>query len=140
VAASANLRVIAFSIFWRKFNTNGAVVGLAVGLIASIGLILVSPSLMAVDPPNAFRLDFLAQFSAHFSVTNLPPATNSTNFRYAPTRDSAPKKPPATDLGYFTIGRAAYNRRELFGSERYRLAAFSHQRKITFVRTRLVCA
>ena len=52
VAASANLPVIVLSIFWRRFNTSGAVVGLATGLIASIGLILVSPSLMAIDPPN----------------------------------------------------------------------------------------
>ena len=47
VAASANLPVIVMSIFWRRFNTAGAVTGLAVGLLASIGLILVSPSLMA---------------------------------------------------------------------------------------------
>src|SRR5271165_4446052 len=53
VAASANLPVIVFSIFWRRFNTTGAVAGLAVGLIASIGLILVGPSLMAIDPPTA---------------------------------------------------------------------------------------
>jgi cation/acetate symporter len=33
-------------------RTAGAVVGVAVGLLASIGLILVGPSLMAVDPPN----------------------------------------------------------------------------------------
>jgi cation/acetate symporter len=52
VAASANLPVIVLSIFWRRFNTAGAVVGLAVGLLASIGLILVSPSLMAIDPPT----------------------------------------------------------------------------------------
>jgi cation/acetate symporter len=52
VAASANLPVIVLSIFWRRFNTAGAVAGLAVGLLASIGLILVSPSLMAVDPPT----------------------------------------------------------------------------------------
>jgi len=50
VAASANLPVIVLSIFWRRFNTAGAVVGLGVGLIASIGLILVSPSIMGVDP------------------------------------------------------------------------------------------
>src|SRR3974377_2082644 len=53
VAASANLPVIVLSIFWRRFNTTGAVTGLAVGLIASIGLILVSPSLMGIDPPTA---------------------------------------------------------------------------------------
>ena len=52
VAASANLPVIVLSIFWKRFNTVGACAGLATGLIASIGLILVSPSLMAVDPPT----------------------------------------------------------------------------------------
>jgi len=52
VAASANLPVIVFAIFWRRFNTTGTVAGLAVGLIASIGLILVGPSLMGIDPPT----------------------------------------------------------------------------------------
>ena len=52
VAASANLPVIVLSIFWKRFNTTGAVLGLAVGLIASIGLILVGPSLMGIDPPT----------------------------------------------------------------------------------------
>lgn len=47
VAASANLPVIIFSIFWRRFNTTGAVCGLAVGLISSIVVILVSPDFMA---------------------------------------------------------------------------------------------
>ncbi len=42
VAASANLPVILFSIFWRRFNTSGAVAGLAVGLVSSIVLILLS--------------------------------------------------------------------------------------------------
>jgi cation/acetate symporter len=51
VAASANLPVIVFSLFWRRFNTRGAVGGLATGLLASIILILLSPSIMTVDPP-----------------------------------------------------------------------------------------
>ncbi len=42
VAASANLPVILFSIFWKRFNTTGACAGLAVGLISSIVLILLS--------------------------------------------------------------------------------------------------
>lgn len=46
VAASANLPVIVFSIFWRRFNTTGAVSGLGVGLLASILLIAVSPDFM----------------------------------------------------------------------------------------------
>lgn len=49
VAASANLPVIVLSLYWRRFNTTGAVMGLGVGLLASIGLILVSPSIMGID-------------------------------------------------------------------------------------------
>jgi len=52
VAASANLPVIVFSLFWKRFNTRGAVAGLATGLLASIVLILISPSIMTVDPPT----------------------------------------------------------------------------------------
>ena len=50
VAASANLPVIVLSIFWRRFNTAGAVCGLAVGLVSSIVLIIISPSVMGLDP------------------------------------------------------------------------------------------
>ncbi|HZJ14839.1 MAG TPA: cation acetate symporter [Chthoniobacteraceae bacterium] len=49
VAASANLPVIVLSIFWRRFNTAGAVAGLGVGLLASIILIAISPSVMGTD-------------------------------------------------------------------------------------------
>ncbi|HEX9109775.1 MAG TPA: hypothetical protein VF832_21175, partial [Longimicrobiales bacterium] len=43
VAASANLPAIVLSLFWRRFNTAGAVCGLAGGLLASIVLILLGP-------------------------------------------------------------------------------------------------
>lgn len=52
VAASANLPVIIFSLFWRRFNTRGAVAGLATGLASSVILILISPSFMGIDPPT----------------------------------------------------------------------------------------
>ena len=52
VAASANLPVIVFSLFWKRFNTTGAVMGLATGLAASVVLILISPSIMKVDAPT----------------------------------------------------------------------------------------
>ena len=52
VAASANLPVIVFSLYWRRFTTRGAVWGLAAGLASSVGLILVSPSFMGVDGPE----------------------------------------------------------------------------------------
>jgi cation/acetate symporter len=46
VAASANLPVMLFSIFWKRFNTAGAVSGLITGLVSSIILILVSPDFL----------------------------------------------------------------------------------------------
>jgi cation/acetate symporter len=49
VAASANLPVIVLSIFWKRFNTAGAVCGLAIGLVSSIVLIILSPSVMGLD-------------------------------------------------------------------------------------------
>jgi cation/acetate symporter len=49
VAASANLPVIVLSLFWRRFNTRGAVAGLATGLLSSLILILISPSIMKGD-------------------------------------------------------------------------------------------
>src|SRR3954462_33869 len=52
VAASANLPVIVLSIFWKRFTTEGAIWGLASGLISSLVLIIISPSIMGVDGPN----------------------------------------------------------------------------------------
>lgn len=51
VAASANLPVILFSLFWKRFNTSGAVTGILTGLFSSILLVLVSPNLM--NPESA---------------------------------------------------------------------------------------
>ncbi len=42
VAASANLPVILFTLFWKRFNTAGAVGGLCGGLISSLFLIVIS--------------------------------------------------------------------------------------------------
>src|SRR5437660_4268130 len=53
VAASANLPVIVLSLFWKRFTTRGAVCGLGTGLVASILLIVIGPSIMGVDAPGA---------------------------------------------------------------------------------------
>jgi cation/acetate symporter len=49
VAASANLPVIVLSLYWRRFTTAGAVAGLATGLVVSIALILVGPSVRGAE-------------------------------------------------------------------------------------------
>jgi cation/acetate symporter len=50
VAASANVPVIVLSIYWKRFNTAGAVCGLGVGLVASLVLIIIGPSVMNTAP------------------------------------------------------------------------------------------
>lgn len=71
VAASAHFPVIVLSIFWRPFNTAGAVAGLCAGLISSIGLILISPTFMGIDPPNAITAArHLFQARAWFPLEN----------------------------------------------------------------------
>jgi cation/acetate symporter len=52
VAASASFPVLFLSVFWRRFNTAGAVAGLTVGLLSAIGLILLGPNFMGIDPPG----------------------------------------------------------------------------------------
>ncbi|HEX2145141.1 MAG TPA: cation acetate symporter [Glycomyces sp.] len=43
VAASANLPTLLLSLFWKRFNTAGAVAGIYGGLISAIGLVVFSP-------------------------------------------------------------------------------------------------
>jgi cation/acetate symporter len=71
VAASANLPVIVLSIFWRRFSTTGAVAGLAVGLVSSMILIAVSPSMMGIDGPEiAAAKRHLIQMKPFFPLNN----------------------------------------------------------------------
>lgn len=71
VAASANLPGILLSIFWKRFNTAGAVGGLAAGLIASIGLIILSPTIMGIDAATvAASARHLIQHKAIFPLEN----------------------------------------------------------------------
>ncbi|QDH10626.1 cation acetate symporter [Nocardioides dongxiaopingii] len=43
VAASANLPTIVFNMFWRRFNTRGALWSIYGGLISAVGLVIFSP-------------------------------------------------------------------------------------------------
>jgi cation/acetate symporter len=44
VAASANFPALLLALTWRRFNTVGAVTGVLFGVVSSIGLVIVSPS------------------------------------------------------------------------------------------------
>jgi len=43
VAASANFPALLLALTWRRFNTTGAVTGVLVGVVSSIGLVILSP-------------------------------------------------------------------------------------------------
>jgi cation/acetate symporter len=45
VASAGNLPTVVLSLFWRKMNTAGIVAGLVIGVVLSIGLVLVSPNM-----------------------------------------------------------------------------------------------
>jgi len=51
VAASANVPVILLTIFWKRFNTTGAVTGMLVGLISAVVLVLISPNVLTGPNP-----------------------------------------------------------------------------------------
>src|SRR3712207_2341225 len=52
VAASANVPVILLTIFWKRFNTAGAVTGILVGLISAVVLVILSPNVLTGPNPE----------------------------------------------------------------------------------------
>jgi cation/acetate symporter len=46
IAASANLPVILFSMYWRRFSDRGAVAAVLAGTLSSIGLVLLGPAVI----------------------------------------------------------------------------------------------
>jgi cation/acetate symporter len=67
VAASANLPTILFSLFWRRFNTRGALWSIYGGLISAIGLIIFSPVMSGkVDPKTGASLSMITDTGIDF--------------------------------------------------------------------------
>ena len=54
VAASANLPAILYSLFWKRFNTQGAVWAIYGGLISAVTLVIFSPVVSGKPPVPAF--------------------------------------------------------------------------------------
>ncbi len=67
VAASANLPTILFSLFWRRFNTRGALWSIYGGLISSIGLIAFSPVVSGkIDAKTGASLSMITNTGVDF--------------------------------------------------------------------------
>jgi cation/acetate symporter len=58
VAASANLPTLLYSLFWRRFNTMGALFSIYGGLILSVGLIVFSPAVSGTKTSMIHGVDF----------------------------------------------------------------------------------
>ncbi|WP_291423517.1 cation acetate symporter [Deinococcus sp.] len=70
IAASANLPVILYTLFWRRFNANGAIWGIVGGLVVTLSLIAISPNIMKIDKPDLKTARHLIQRNAIFPLEN----------------------------------------------------------------------
>ena len=59
VAASANFPALLLALTWRRFNTSGAVTGVLFGVISSIALVIVSPTVWPGADSEGGALDVL---------------------------------------------------------------------------------
>jgi len=74
IAASANLPTILYSLFWRRFNTRGALWSIYGGLITALTLIVFSPVVSGkpVDPATGKSLSMLQGTDFHWFPLDNP--------------------------------------------------------------------
>ncbi|WP_394650048.1 cation acetate symporter [uncultured Deinococcus sp.] len=70
IAASANLPVILFTLFWKKFNATGAIWGIVGGILTCLALIAVSPNIRGIDPPEKTTGRHVVQAAPIFPLEN----------------------------------------------------------------------
>ncbi|APT84309.1 solute symporter family protein [Corynebacterium aquilae] len=58
IAASANLPTILYSLYWKKFNTTGALASMYTGLITALVLIIFSPAVSGFEKSMFPNVDF----------------------------------------------------------------------------------
>jgi cation/acetate symporter len=74
VAASANLPTILYSLFWKRFNTSGALWSIYGGLIVTITLIILSPAVSG-QPTSMFKnADFALFPLSNPGIVSIPVA------------------------------------------------------------------
>ena len=56
VAASANLPAMLLTIYWRRFNATGAVIGMVTGLLSALILVALSPNVWDPEPGKAILI------------------------------------------------------------------------------------
>uniref|UniRef100_UPI003D769462 sodium:solute symporter family transporter n=1 Tax=Salmonella enterica TaxID=28901 RepID=UPI003D769462 len=73
VAASANLPTLLYSLFWRKFNTTGALFSIYGGLISCLVLIVFSPAVSGAPSAMFPNVDFSWFPLSNPGIVSIPP-------------------------------------------------------------------
>ena len=60
VAASSNLPAVLLTLYWKRCNTTGIVLGMTVGALSAIGLVMVSPNMTYPDAVRAINQPLVA--------------------------------------------------------------------------------
>lgn len=74
VAASANLPCILYSLYWKKFNTTGAVAAIYTGLISALVLIFFSPAVSGTATSMVPNADWAIFPLANPGIVSIPAA------------------------------------------------------------------
>jgi cation/acetate symporter len=105
VASSANFPCVLMTLFWKRCNTGGIVLGMIVGTVTAIGLVMVSPNLTyplaikgAQEKIAAAETAKLAKFNADLKAAEAPPPAADAAAPGAPAAAPAPAPAPAVDL------------------------------------------
>ena len=83
VAASANLPTILYSLYWRRFNTRGALWSMYGGLISTIVLIVFSPAVSGAKTAMLPSVDFAWFPLANPGIVSIPLAFIARHRRHA---------------------------------------------------------
>jgi cation/acetate symporter len=68
VAASSNLPAVLLTLYWKRCNTRGVVLGMIVGALSAIALVLVSPNMTYPDMVRASNAPIIAQAPAQIAA------------------------------------------------------------------------
>ncbi|MGF1648443.1 MAG: cation acetate symporter [Kineosporiaceae bacterium] len=74
VAASANLPTIVYSLFWKRFNTTGALFSMYGGLVLAVGLIAISPTVSGTETSMIPGADFAIFPLSNPGIVSIPAA------------------------------------------------------------------
>lgn len=74
VAASANLPTIVYSLFWKRFNTTGALFSMYGGLLLAVGLIAISPTVSGSETSMIPGADFAIFPLSNPGIVSIPAA------------------------------------------------------------------